>query len=276
MERNRWGISTGLAFKGLNLIEATKAAINEGAQVIELCPNGEKITPVSIRELSRFKQEGIDYTVHAKSSFARSGWMGMGGLEWYAFENQPAFDLAGAVNALWIVQHPPISEYGSLSEPDNERFIRFLEKSPVPVVIETGVHRRNQKTGDHISSEGARDPQSMKELIDGSKNIIGIVADVPKMARHEQSIYCRDKLPTDLDALDRYVAGCASLGVNINELQVVGTTEWEDSLKFSNKALDLLPQHGFKDFLIIIESTFDRLDQFKKMVKEFCYSTATS
>ncbi len=256
------GVSTGLAFKNLNLVEATKNSAAKGAQAVELCPNHNRISDYDIAELNKIKKgEGLVYTVHLPNSL-RVLPSNTFDITSYKDVNLHAAELAQKVEASWIVGHLPRIAANPLNSLQVNEFLATASAmTSVPILWETGVYRRIN--GIMTEEEEGRSPERLKLYADEDRRI---VMDVPKASRFRESKETGGKILTDLD---EYVDRCFRLGLHISELQVVGTEEWSDDYIFAERALGLLKKYNYNDSLIIIESTQGRLDHLLQVVRDF-------
>ncbi|MDO8570142.1 MAG: hypothetical protein Q7R97_00970 [Candidatus Daviesbacteria bacterium] len=262
------GISTGLACPNMPIVEAVESLCREGAEVIELCLGAENLTPTKVKKLNDIqKSGGVAYTIHTQASLKIDGKPDGLELIQYLSNNRSSFDLADRVNARWLVQHPPIIPMNYI--PENNLIVAYLhflaEISPKPVAIETGVYRRNTN-GEIIAIEDARTPKRMQKYLTYSK-ITGIVGDVPKMSRSNQS-YDNDRRCKE-DISD-YILQAKRLDITFRELHIVGTNNWPEDMDFAYYTMSLLAKkHTFANLVLMIESTPERLETALSTVKRF-------
>lgn len=261
----RWGISTGAAFPNEPIDQAVRKLLPYKPQVIELCPGTTPVSKEQLGELNRIRAgEKLLYTVHMAKSYMPGNSM-TGSAEWFRRNNQTALEVAREVNPLWVVHHPPITPDGSISEYEVETFLSLLKEYRLPVLIESGVFRRDNKNDPTqvTSVESCRTPRDFIPYL--REPVVGVVADVPKMARSRE-------LPEDgrksLDDISFYAMECQRLQIPVRQMHIIGVDFWPEDHTFAKHALNQMRMQGIKPDTLIIESHLSRLPATVDLVKE--------
>ncbi len=262
LERPEWGISTGLACPDMTLDKAVRSLLPHKPQIIELCPGTLVPNSEQTAELLKMRDnEGLSYTLHMHTQF-RPKDQHKGGLQWFQSGNEAALSTARKINPRWLVHHPPITPYGTLLEAERREFMNELERYRFPVLLESGVYRRDRLTNQVLESECCRDPRDFAPFL--SHSVQGIVADVPKMSRFRELQAQGRRSKHDIQA---YIEKCKEFGIPIREVHLTGVEFWDEDLEFDKFTLETLrTQRIFPDALII-ESTPGRLPSVVELVR---------
>ena len=262
------GISTALLRRGQNMLSVVEEFSKKGIRAFELCPNGNPVTTPEIRSLTHItRSEALSITVHEVSTYriTRDEERDFE-LHWQA--NKKAYDLAERVNAFYVVKHPFIKLGNQPVSPDliASVFERLRQRSPVLNSIETGVYRRVD-ANDNLTPfeiEDARTPiEALKYL--SQDNVTGITGDTGKMCRFRENYTVGGK---DLTSIFKYFGECRKNRVNINGVQLVGTTRWPEDVLATTLTLQGLLEYGYNSAILFIDSKPERFEEMHKSVTQ--------
>lgn len=188
-------ISTGLisAELNLNLINTVKEIIRLSSsqiQGIELCPNNENLSKEDIKALLSIKEAyGLQYRIHTPASWRPNSQS----ITDHVRLISESYHLASEIDALRVIQHPPITSDGELPDSLRLAYLKALcDQATKPTLLENGCIRWQKSwSPDSYSfeAEDAVDPYQMHKYIAGfiqertATPFTGIVVDATKMAR---------------------------------------------------------------------------------------------
>lgn len=254
------GVSTGLAYRGMGLSEAVRAAkseLGDHLKVVELCPQDKMPEQAEIRELKKIMEgEGLRYSVHADRQFSYHPEFLKERFLDFICHNTPAMLLSESLEADHVVIHPSIELEGKIPDEVRRKSLRKLSKiaPTVPIVIESGVIRRD-KSGEIISYEEGRTPEDLLPYT-SCPEISGLVVDVPKMSRSWERV---DENLRNKDFITRYIGECRRMNLPIREVQFVDVESFSDAQDFNELTCDLLDLNCYSGFLAVIEASRERL-----------------
>lgn len=262
-EKPLWGISTGLACQEMELDLAVRSLLKHSPEVIELCPGTTAPNYAQVQELLTIQRgEGLQYTIHSAESFRPRDLL-KGGAEWFRAKNKATVDLAQKINPLWIVQHPPITPHGNILVEEYLEFMKLIGEFKQPVLLETGVIRRDRNTQLAQEVEIGRDPKELALYI--NQPVIGVVADVPKMSRMRELPHQGRRSKDDIQ---EYFRRSKEYFATIYEMHVTGVDFWAEDLEFDKYALDQAREQEIHPEVVMIESTATRLPMVVDLVTD--------